>query len=61
MPGAFVDIVYDHFLANDPTNLKKENWLNLHKILIDSWSHFKMDSRKNSGMFFYYMRTQNWL
>ncbi len=59
--GAFVDVVYDHFLATNNTILKEEEWLAFTKtsyeLLADQSIHFP---EKFASMF-PYMQSQNWL
>ena len=60
--GAFVDIAYDHFLANDTHSFKDENQFNL--FCISTYEALTL----NQGLFpstfekmFPYMQSQNWL
>lgn len=59
--GAFVDIIYDHFLANDPYEFEEG------KLAIFSQQSYRQLEMNEKWMpdkfrqFFYYMRTQDWL
>jgi acyl carrier protein phosphodiesterase len=60
--GAFMDIVYDHFLANDPKEFHNANELqyfaqHTYKQLAPYENIFPEKFR----MMFYYMQSQNWL
>jgi acyl carrier protein phosphodiesterase len=59
--GSFVDIVYDHFLANDPYEFEEGTLAsftqNIYRQLEISENLFPAGSRR----FFFYMRTQDWL
>ena len=59
--GAFVDVVYDHFLATNKTILNEEQWLTFTKVsydlLADQSNHFP----EKFARMFPYMQSQNWL
>ncbi len=59
--GAFVDVVYDHFLATNKTMLSEGEWLAFTKVsynfLADQSAHFP----EKFARMFPYMQTQNWL
>jgi acyl carrier protein phosphodiesterase len=59
--GAFVDVVYDHFLAADKKEFKKDTLFDFSQqvySVIDRHTHWL--PKRFSGMF-PYMKTQNWL
>lgn len=60
--GAFIDVVYDYFLANDATHFNTENELrffanNTYQILEKRQSDFP----EKFGKMFPYMQSQDWL
>jgi len=59
--GAFVDVVYDHFLATNKTILNKEQWLAFtitsYELLADQSTYFP----EKFATIFPYMQSQNWL
>jgi acyl carrier protein phosphodiesterase len=60
--GAFTDIVYDYFLANDTNEFDSEQAL--HQFSIDSYDSLQVHSPvfpAKFGMMFPYMVSQNWL
>lgn len=60
--GAFVDIVYDHFLANDPTEFKSADLL---LKFTDTVYHSMEENKTNWPVMFttlfHYMKNDNWL
>jgi len=59
--GAFIDVVYDHFLANDPDEFTDESLRNFsEKVYHILDSHFEYLPEHFAGMF-PYMKQQNWL
>ena len=59
--GAFVDIVYDHFLANDPDEFNEETLRNFsEKVYAILDQHVEYLPWRFSRMF-PYMKSQNWL
>jgi acyl carrier protein phosphodiesterase len=59
--GSFVDIIYDHFLANDPYEFEEGTLaVFTQKTYLQLESYEKWFPEKFQK-FFYYMRTQNWL
>ncbi len=59
--GAFIDVVYDHFLAHDATIYNTEDWLEFSARtyrLLDPY--IEQFPEKFAGLF-PYMKTQNWL
>ncbi len=59
--GAFIDVVYDHFLATDPTIHDADTWLEFsattYRLLEPQVHHFP----EKFARMFPYMKTQNWL
>lgn len=59
--GSFVDIIYDHFLANDPYEFEEGALSDFaQKTYVQLELHEKWFPEK-SKRFFFYMRMQNWL
>jgi len=59
--GAFMDVVYDHFLANDPDEFNMESLRNFSERVYDIVdSHFEYLPEHFARMF-PYMKQQNWL
>lgn len=59
--GAFIDVVYDHFLAIDHTTFNEQSLLAFSKNtyqLLEQQEHLMPPPFKN---IFFYMRSQNWL
>jgi acyl carrier protein phosphodiesterase len=59
--GAFVDIAYDHFLANDPYEFEEGALADFAQKTYLQLEPFQKDFPEKFQRFFYYMRTQNWL
>lgn len=59
--GAFVDIVYDHFLANDPYEFEEGALADFAHNTYLRLDPFQSEFPEKFQRFFYYMRTQNWL
>ena len=59
--GAFVDIVYDHFLANDPYEFEEGALADFAHNIYLQLDPFQSEFPEKFQRFFYYMRTQNWL
>jgi acyl carrier protein phosphodiesterase len=60
--GAFVDIVYDHFLANDTKEFENEIMLNLFsRNTYKTLDTFKEIMPEKFTLMLPYMQTQNWL
>ena len=59
--GAFVDIVYDHFLANDPYEFEEGALANFAQNIYLLLEPFQKEFPEKSQRFFHYMRMQNWL
>lgn len=60
--GAFIDVVYDHFLANDPTQFQDEQHLNA----FASHTYQQLEEYipvcpQSFQLIFRYMKNQNWL
>lgn len=59
--GAFMDVVYDHFLANDPNEFNPESLRNFSETVYQILdSHFEYLPERFARMF-PYMKRQNWL
>lgn len=59
--GAFIDVVYDHFLAVDKTEFSKESLLNFSQQIysvLDSYQHW---FPQHFAVVFPYMKIHNWL
>jgi acyl carrier protein phosphodiesterase len=59
--GSFVDIIYDHFLANDPYEFEEGRL-----AAFAQTTYLQLEANEKwlpeiSGRFFFYMRTQDWL
>ncbi|TDO29100.1 ACP phosphodiesterase [Sediminibacterium goheungense] len=59
--GAFIDVVYDHFLATDPDIHDADTWMEFsattYRLLEPQMHHFP----EKFARMFPYMKTQNWL
>ena len=59
--GAFVDIAYDHFLANDLYEFEEGALADFAQNTYLQLEPFQRDFPQKFQRFFYYMRTQNWI
>ena len=59
--GAFVDVVYDHFLATNKTILDEEEWLVFTKNTYDLLANQSIHFPEKFASMFPYMQSQNWL
>ena len=59
--GAFVDIVYDHFLANDPYEFEEDALAKFAQSTYLLLEPYQREFPEKFQRFFYYMQTQNWL
>ena len=59
--GAFVDIVYDHFLANDPYEFEEGVLAIFAQNTYIQLEPFQNEFPEKFQRFFHYMRMQNWL
>ena len=59
--GAFIDIVYDHFLALDPNEFPADTLSVFADTTYRQLSLYETVFPEKFGRLFYYMRTQNWL
>ena len=59
--GAFVDVVYDHFLALDSSEFTKSSLLNFSIEVYDQLSMHSEWLPEKFAVFFPYMKKQNWL
>jgi len=59
--GSFIDIVYDHFLANDPHEFEEGALAVFAAKTYDQLGAYKNGLPEKSDRFLHHMRTQNWL
>jgi acyl carrier protein phosphodiesterase len=59
--GAFVDVVYDHFLANDEKEFSEESLLAFSANAYETIDPFINELPPRFSMMFPYMKMQNWL
>jgi acyl carrier protein phosphodiesterase len=59
--GPFVDIIYDHFLANDTYEFEEGALNDFALQTYGQLEHYEQWLPEKFRNFFYYMRTQNWL
>ncbi len=59
--GAFIDVVYDHFLANDPAEFSEVSLLGFSQQVYASLEDHKAWLPPAFATMFPYMRSQNWL
>lgn len=59
--GAFVDIVYDHFLATDTNRFTDEGLKNFAEWVYETLDPYQHLFPEKFGRMFPYMRKQNWL
>jgi acyl carrier protein phosphodiesterase len=59
--GSFVDIIYDHFLANDPYEFEEGALVVFSRNTYTQLEDFEKWLPEKFQKFFFYMRTQNWL
>jgi acyl carrier protein phosphodiesterase len=59
--GSFIDIVYDHFLANDPYEFAEDALAVFAENTYLQLETFETLLSEKMQRFFFYMRTQNWL
>jgi len=59
--GSFVDIVYDHFLANDPYEFEEGALFDFTQKTYLQLESYERWFPEKFQKFFFYMRTQNWL
>jgi acyl carrier protein phosphodiesterase len=59
--GSFVDIIYDHFLANDPYEFEEGALSAFASRTYEQLENFETWLPGKFRNFFYYMREQNWL
>jgi acyl carrier protein phosphodiesterase len=59
--GAFIDVVYDHFLANDPHEFPGDSLLAFSGKVYDSLAGHQAWWPERFAAMYPYMRTQNWL
>jgi len=59
--GAFMDIVYDHFLANDPYEFEEGTLAEFAQNTYRQLAPFQNEFPEKFRRFFYYMQMQDWL
>lgn len=59
--GAFVDVVYDHFLANDHESFNNQSLFNFSEKVYTDLANYAHLFPDNFGQMFPFMRSQNWL
>lgn len=59
--GAFVDIVYDHFLAMDNNELSEPQWMNFTSITYERLYKYQDVLPEKFSYMLPFMREQNWL
>lgn len=59
--GAFVDVVYDHFLANDENEFTESSLLTFSEKIYDVLGQHLNQLPRQFAYMFPYMRNQNWL
>lgn len=59
--GAFVDVVYDHFLANDETEFSETSLFDFSQQVYTVMDHFTEIVPEKFGRMYPYMKSQNWL
>jgi acyl carrier protein phosphodiesterase len=59
--GAFIDVVYDHFLATDPSEFTEEGLLTFSKKVYHTLDQYKNYFPPRFARMFPYMKTQDWL
>jgi len=59
--GAFVDVVYDHFLATDPNEFNEETLKSFSENVYDVLDNHINYLPERFGRMFPYMKLQNWL
>jgi len=59
--GAFIDIVYDHFLANDDNEFPDDGLLQFARLTYGQLESYQNVFPEKFRMMFYYMKKQDWL
>lgn len=59
--GAFVDVAYDYFLANDANEFSEQSLFQFSQTTYRSLNTYKQWMPERFGNLFYYMQIQNWL
>lgn len=59
--GAFIDVVYDHFLAIDKTEFPRESLLNFSQQVYEILDNYQHWFPQRFAVMFPYMKNQNWL
>jgi acyl carrier protein phosphodiesterase len=59
--GSFMDIIYDHFLANDPYEFEDDALAVFAQNTYGQLESYEKWLPEKFHRFFYFMRTQNWL
>ena len=59
--GAFIDVVYDHFLANDKNEFSDESLLTFSTSVYTTLENYKSFLPAKFALMFPYMRSEDWL
>lgn len=59
--GAFIDVVYDHFLATDPEEFTEERLMQFSKRVYSTLDSYSNWLPSNFAVMLPYMKQQNWL
>ncbi|MDP4264711.1 MAG: ACP phosphodiesterase [Bacteroidota bacterium] len=59
--GAFIDVVYDHFLATDQNEFSESSLFDFSQKVYATLDHYKEWLPPGFSAMFTYMKTQNWL
>jgi acyl carrier protein phosphodiesterase len=59
--GAFIDVVYDHFLATDPGEFSEQSLLEFSERTYAALEHYTEWLPENFAVMLPYMKKQNWL
>lgn len=59
--GAFMDVVYDHFLAKDPAIYSAEEWMAFSVETYELLNPYTSLFPEKFALMYPYMKTQNWL
>lgn len=59
--GAFIDVVYDHFLARDNTEFPGESLLDFSQQVYGTLDNYPQCFPRRFAIMFPYMKNQNWL
>lgn len=59
--GAFVDVVYDHFLATDANEFAEQSLLDFSQLVYGSMDQYVSVFPEKFGLMYPYMKEHNWL